>query len=68
MLNTVAVEVVQRDVPANWDRIAKTVRGGVHRCPGTPEADGYDTSLPRAGENATHLSRPGPHRDSERWS
>ena len=68
MLNTVAVEVVQRGVPANRDRIALTVRGGFHRCPETPEAGGHDTSLPRAGENATHLSRPGPHRDSERWS
>jgi hypothetical protein len=68
MLNTVAVEVVQQGVPANRDRIARTVRGGFHRCPETPEADGHDTSLPRAGENATHLSRPGPHRDSERWS
>jgi hypothetical protein len=68
MLNTVAVEVVQQGVPANRDRIDRTVRGGFHRCPGTPDADGHDTSLPRAGKNATHHSRPGPHRDSERWS
>ena len=68
MLNTVAVEVVQQGVPANRDRIAWTVRGGFHRSPETPEADGPDTSLPRAGENATHLWRPGPQRDSERWS
>jgi hypothetical protein len=68
MLNTVAVEVVQQGAPANRDRIARPVRRGFHRCAETLEADGYDTSLPRAGENATALSRPGPHRDSERWS
>lgn len=68
MLNTVAVEVVQRGVPANRDRMARAVRGGRHRCPETLEADGHDTSLLRAGESATRLSRPGPYRDSERWS
>jgi hypothetical protein len=68
MLNTVAVEVIQQGVPANRDRIPRPVRGGFHRCAETLEADGQDTSLPRAGENATDLSRPGPHRDSERWS
>jgi hypothetical protein len=68
MLNTVAVEVNQRGVPANRDRIARPVRGGFHRCAEILEADGHDTSLPRVAENATDLSRPGPHRDSERWS
>jgi hypothetical protein len=68
MLNTVAVEVVQQGVPANRDGIARPVRRAFHRCAETLEADGRDTSLPRAGENATHLSSPGPHRDSERWS
>ena len=68
MLNTVAVEVIQQGVPANRDRIAWPVRRGFHRCAETLEADGPDTSLPRAGETATDLSRPGPHRDSERWS
>jgi hypothetical protein len=68
MPNTVAVEVIQQGVPANRDSIARPVRGGFHRCLETLEADGHDTSLPRAGENATDLSRPGPHCDSERWS
>jgi hypothetical protein len=68
MLNTVAVEVVRQGVPANRDGIARTVRGGFHPCPETPEADGHDNSLPRAGENTSHVSRPDPHRDSERWS
>jgi hypothetical protein len=68
MLSTVAVEVPQRRVPANGDTMAQPVPGWFHRCPETLEADGHDTSLPRAGENATDLSRPGPHRDSERWS
>jgi hypothetical protein len=68
MLNTVVVEVVRQGVPANRARIARTVRGAFHRCLGTPVADGHDTSLPRAGENASHLSRPGAHRDSQRWS
>jgi len=65
MLNTVAVEVVQQRVPGNRDRTARPVRGGLHRCAEALEADGHDTSLPRAGGN---VSRPGPHRDSERWS
>jgi hypothetical protein len=68
MLNTVAVEVIQQGVPANRDGIARPVRGGFHRCPETLEADGHDTSLPRARENATDLLRLRPHRDSERWS
>jgi hypothetical protein len=68
MLHTVAVEVVQPGVPANRDRTARPVRGGFHRCAETLEADGHDTSLPRAGGNATDLSGPGPHRHSERWS
>jgi hypothetical protein len=68
MLNTVAVEVIQQRVPVNRDSIARPVRGGFHRCPETLEADEHDTSLPSAGENATDLSRPRPHCDSERWS
>ena len=68
MPSTVAFEVVQRGVPADLDRIARPVRRGFHRCAETLEADGHDTSLPRAGENATDLARPGPHCDSERWS
>jgi hypothetical protein len=68
MLNTVAVEVVQHGVPANRGMIVRPVRRGFHRCAETLEADGRNTSLPRAGENATDLTRPGPHRDSERWS
>jgi hypothetical protein len=68
MLDTVAVEVIQQGVPANRDRIARPVRGGFHRCAETLEATGHDTSLPRARGNATDLSRPGPHCDSERWS
>jgi hypothetical protein len=68
MLNTVAVEVIQHGVPANLDRIARPVRGGCHRCADALEVDGHGTSLPRAGANATDLSRPRPRRDSERWS
>jgi hypothetical protein len=68
MLSTVAVEVAQRGVPADRDRIARPVPGWFHPCPETLEADVHDTSLPRAGENAADLSRPGPHRDSGRWS
>ena len=68
MLSTVAVEIVQRGVPADRDRIARPVLEGFHRCPETLEADGHDTSLPRAGENPADLSRPGPHHGSGRWS
>ena len=69
MLNsTVAVEVAQRGVQADRDRIARPVLGEFHRCPETLEADGQDTSLPRPGENAADLSRPGPHHGSGRWS
>jgi hypothetical protein len=68
MLNTVAVEVVQQGVPINRGMIARPVRRAFHRCAETLEADGHNTSLPRAGESATDLSRPGPQRDVERWS
>jgi hypothetical protein len=68
MPNTGAVEVIQQGVPANRDRIAGRVRRGFHRLAETLEAGGLDTSLPRAAGNATHLLRPGPHRDWERWS
>jgi hypothetical protein len=68
MLSTVAVDIVQRGVRADRDRIARPVLEGFHRRPETLEADGHDTSLPRAGESAADLSRPGPHRDPARWS
>jgi hypothetical protein len=68
MLSTVAVEVAQQGVEANPDRIAPPVLGGFQRCPETLEADGHDTSLPRAGENVADLSGPGSHRDLGRWS
>ena len=68
MLDTVAVEVIQQGVPANRNRISRPVRGGFHRCAETLEADGHDTSLPRAGENVADLSGPGSHRDLGRWS
>jgi hypothetical protein len=67
MLTTVAVEVVQQGVPANRHRTARPVRGRFHRYVETLEADGY-TSLLRTEGNAPDLSRPGPHRQSERWS
>jgi|1186.fasta_scaffold72380_2 hypothetical protein len=68
MLSTVAVEIVQRGVEADRDSFARPALEGFHRCPGTLEADGQDTSLPPAGEDAADLSRPGPRRDSGRWS
>jgi|tagenome__1003787_1003787.scaffolds.fasta_scaffold14858404_1 hypothetical protein len=68
MLSTVALEVVQRGVPADRDTIAPPPLGWFHRRPETLEADTPDTSLPRARENEADLSRPGPHRDSGRWS
>jgi hypothetical protein len=68
MPRTVAVESVQRGVRADRDRITRPELQGFRRCPETPEADGHDTSLPRAGENAADPARPGPHRDSGRWS
>ena len=68
MLSTVAVDIVQRGVPADRERIGRPVLEGFHRCPETLECDGQDTSLPRAGGHAADLSRPGPHRDSRRWS
>ena len=68
MFSTVAVEVVQRRVPANGDTMARPVPGGFHRRPETLEAEAHDTSLSRAGENAADLPRPAPHRDPERWS
>ena len=68
MLNTVAVEVIQHGVPATRDTIARPVRGGSCRHPEALTTVGHDTSLPRAGNDATALTRPGPHRDSQRWS
>ncbi len=68
MLNTVDVEVAQRGLPADRDRVARPVPGWSHRCPEPLEADVHDTSLPRAGETAADFSRPVPHRDSKRWS
>jgi hypothetical protein len=68
MLSTVAVEIVQRGVEADRDRIARWALEGFHPCPETLEADGHDTSLSRAGENAADVSRRGPRRDSVRWS
>jgi|tagenome__1003787_1003787.scaffolds.fasta_scaffold20971233_2 hypothetical protein len=68
MPSTVAVHVVHGGVPTNRDRITPPVLGWFHRCPETLEADGHDTSLPGADENAADFSRPGPHRESERWS
>jgi hypothetical protein len=68
MLSTVAVDIVQRGVEADRDSIARPALEGFHRCPETLEADGHDTSLPPAEENAADLSRLGPRRDSGRWS
>jgi hypothetical protein len=68
MLSTVAVEATQRGVPADRDRIARPVLGWFHRAPETLGADVHDTSLPRAGENAADLPRPGAHRASGRRS
>jgi hypothetical protein len=69
MLRTVAVESVQRGVPADRDGITEPVLDVLHRCPETLEAHGHDTSLPRAGEDAAGLSPRGPHRGSgRRWS
>jgi imidazoleglycerol phosphate synthase glutamine amidotransferase subunit HisH len=68
MLSTVAVHGVRREVPADRDRIALPGLGWFHRCLDTLEADGHDTSLPGAEENAADFSRPGRHRDSGRWS
>ena len=67
MRSTVAVEVAQRCLPADRDRIGRPVPGWLHRCTETIEADVHDT-FPRAGENAADLSRPGPRLDSGRWS
>lgn len=68
MLNTVAVEVIQHGVPATRDKIARPVRGGFRRRPEALATDGHDTSLPRAGNDATALTPPDAHRHSQRWS
>jgi hypothetical protein len=44
------------------------VLGWTERAPETLEADGHDTSLTRAGENAAGASHPAPHRDPGRAS